>query len=234
VGKSYSKKENTKEAQKGNRSKPSYKKNGELAIAYNIAYNRVTNFLDNLTETSCELRKRFQEHHIKVGLIKNIAQMKAFSLFDNNGYIDEKSYTIYAELMHFLFKEKAKTINTTIIDHYIPIINLCLLKLWRFRDYHSHYHHSNFGLYFEYQQQCAFINIFNNASNEVRANYSEETFQLYDQLFDSYKFFEKQKARFIINGECINIFLSLFLTKSEMNRFLSDRDKPGKQACKII
>lgn len=236
------------EKKKDNRSQPTYEKNGELAIAYNIAYNRVSLFLDNLSATKSELRSRFQDHNKKVELADKIDRMQKCSLFSNDACVDEKSYSIYVELMHLMFNQKAKTTNTKIIDGYIPIINLFLLKLWRLRDYHSHYHHSDFGLYFNEDQQKVFYDprtghnddkvynhttrrkdnykegIFNTATNQTKANYSKETFRLYDDLFDTFKFFDKKGNQYKINGEGINIFLSLFLTKREMHRFLSDRE----------
>lgn len=217
------KKENKGEEKIGNRSKPTLDKNGELAIAYNIAYNRISIFIENLTSGHTELRDWFQKYHDENKLSDAISQMRKISLFDNETEFTEKSYTVYVELMYFLFKEKAKTINTEIIDRYIPIINLCLLKLWRLRDYHSHYYHSDFGLFFSNNQQWTFKEIFNVADNQVRSNYNKNTFELYDKLFDSFKFFEKKGDQFKIKGEGINIFLSLFLTKREMSRFLSDR-----------
>ena len=214
-------KDQLKKEKKDSRSIPTITKNGELAIAYNIAYNRLSNFIKNLTNEPYDLRALFQERNKTNGLSSGIGFMSKRSLFEDS--ISEKSHSIYAELMFLLFKEKAKSTNTEFIDTYIPIVNLVLLKLWRFRDYHAHYHHSDLGLYFSAKQKEKLEYVFDIAIAHVQANYSQGTYKLFKEKA---KFFKEVVAdkKYKITVEGINIFLSLFLTKGEMTRFLKDRE----------
>ena len=183
---------------------PTIEKNGELAVFYNLAYNRVSSFIMLHEKNGKELRALFKEGDIP------------HERFTENLLSD----STYTNLKIYLWREQKGGSIKFVKPWEKEMINHMLHLLWRLRDFYSHYWHDNSGIVVFNERFRAFIiEKFNEAVTSYSSRYSFA--QKYNQnrppiMIDS------ENNRLTRDG--INFFLSFFLAKSQMELFMNSRE----------
>jgi len=183
---------------------PTIEKNGELAVFYNLAYNRVSSFIMLHEKNGKELRALFKEGDIP------------HERFTENLLSD----STYTNLKIDLWREQKGGSIKFVKPWEKEMINHMLHLLWRLRDFHSHYWHDNSGIVvFDERFRAFIIEKFNEAVTSYSSRYSFA--QKYHQnrppiMIDS------ENNRLTRDG--INFFLSFFLAKSQMELFMNSRE----------
>ncbi|MCD4792546.1 MAG: hypothetical protein K8R54_04880 [Bacteroidales bacterium] len=180
-----------------NYSIPEYGKNGELALFYNIAYNRINLFIAHFEEKSnkkkWEIRKLFKDEE---DIYKPILK-------------DET----YIKLKEFVFRD-IKGGDRHITENERKQYNQLLFLLLRVRDYHSHYYHSDTGLY-----------VYNKFTKQYLEKKCELAKQAYPGTEENYRDFVIFDDNDKLTDQGINFFLGFFLTKGMMNLFSDNRER---------
>lgn len=186
-------------------SQPTLEKNGELALFYNLAYNRISEYI-KLQEKNAEdeLRKYFGDNDIS-------HEKFSESLFSESTYTNLKIY---------LWKEQKGGKIKYIKPWEKQMINHMLHLLWRLRDYHSHYWHDDSGIVIFKEDFRAFL-----------VEKFNEALTSYETRYPFAKKYYKDQPPILINPitnkfniEGINFYLSFFLTKSQMELFMNNRE----------
>ena len=141
------KKHTTKVKANQRRSVPELHKNGELAVFYNIAYNRTSNFIKTIqrkdkAQDFTEIRDIFFPKHSETNERKKQLDFKELN-FKMKGMTDRT----YSELKVFFWNTPKGRNIRYVTPQDIKEINHVLLLLVRLRDYHSHYWHEETAIY---------------------------------------------------------------------------------------
>lgn len=191
--------------QSPNYSFPSSEKNGELALFFNLAYNRINKFILTLQPELDNQNKGGNPWEIRY-LLFDYGKLNDCKERIEKSLLNDSVYALFKELV---LKDKTGK-NRYAAPGDIKTINHVLLLLLRLRDYHSHYWHEkttlvNFQLkkYLQSKLETA-----KNAYNETGG---------------------KIKPFDIFDGDClnsngINFFLGFFLTKGMMQLFMGQRE----------
>lgn len=186
-------------------SQPTLEKNGESALFYNLAYNRISEYI-KLQEKNAEdeLRKYFGDNDIS-------HEKFSESLFSESTYTNLKIY---------LWKEQKGGKIKYIKPWEKQMINHMLHLLWRLRDYHSHYWHDDSGIVIFKEDFRAFL-----------VEKFNEALSSYESRYPFAKKYHKDQPPILINPitnkfntEGVNFYLSFFLTKSQMELFMNNRE----------
>ena len=196
-------------------------KTPEYAVFYNIAYWWISDMLKRLyknTDTSMhEETSPFIDRFIADG--KNID----FSTLSNADYIKLRDYLWKGYMFD---KNKSGSIITSKDK---VLIHRMIAKLTEIRNFHSHYWHDNVNLKFDFELKKWIEDLHDYAVNKLRIQYSKEI-ERYESNKNS--LFNKHGSDYFITQEGRNFFLSFFLKKSEISRFMQQRkgckrnDKP--------
>lgn len=205
---------------------PSYEKNGELALFYNLAYNRTDAFI-----------KKSERKTGSEDIIRNLFTgpgNKMQELLEKNWQVHLFCESTYADLNLFLFKEETGKMIRRVSPEDIRNINKTLFYLLRIRDYQSHYWHSDAGLYMD-ENYAAFINhkmALAVGSYEYKILPKISQVKVFDDnrvYHDDIVFFKlrdidgaSRPGMKLFNG--INFFLSFFLTTGLMEVFMNNRE----------
>ncbi len=196
-------------------------KTPELCLFYNIALDRINNLVS------------FYE-----GREVYVEQLN----WENQGIVNTQQFSTntYLNLQVYLWKEPLSDRFSTIKAHDIEIINKFLHKLVDLRNYHSHYYHDSEACKFPPALVNFVVNQFEKAKNELYARHPN--FQVYleeleydeveferggkkcKDVYRHFEFFDPEHPNYI-TPEGKNFFLSFFLLKGEMNKFLKKRSR---------
>lgn len=187
-------------------SQPTIDKNGELTLFYNYAYNRISDLI--------RLQEKGAKSELRDYFGKNEINHEVFTT-------DLFSESTYTNLKIYLWKEQKGGRIKFVKPWEKEMINQMLHLLWRLRDYYSHYWHDDSGIVIFNENFRAFlIEKFNIALTSYEARYPFA------------KKFHNDQPPILINPttskfniEGINFFLSFFLTKSQMELFMNNRER---------
>lgn len=190
---------------------PSEEKNGELALFYNLAYNRISKF------TQAKNTSLFnQEFEIRDLFFPKNSQQDRADFEENRIYEMLFSESTYADLKLYLFKEAQGPTIRWVNQADIKIINLMLLQMLRLRDYHSHFYHDDFAIWVCEDLKSFLLKKYKTAVNSYLPKYSNINYLSEDKgIF--------QKGNAMLNYTGINFFLSFFLSRGQMELFMSNR-----------
>lgn len=199
------------------RSVPEIYKNGELAVFYNLAYNRTGNFIKTIqrkdkAQEFTEIRQLFFPKHSETGIRK-----EKINLNDLDKKITDLTDRTYSELKVFFWNTpKGKNIRFVTPEE-IKEINHILLLLLRLRDYHSHYWHADTAIHLTNTTRVVLDRSFKIAVNSYQplVNFAIDVTP-YESCWD-----KKNDKKLSILG--INFFLGFFLTRSQMELFMKSR-----------
>lgn len=207
----------TKEERPKEYSIPSLEKNGELALFYNLAYNRISKFIatKNNFEGGWELRDLF--------FVKNNNQTRTD--FDGSKITENLFYeSTYADLKLYVFKESQGPRIRWVSPADIKIMNLILLQLLRLRDYFSHFYHDDFSLWV-CQDLKSYID---HKFKVVKEGYQPKYAEIPSEHFDIFEIGTQK-----LNNNGFNFFLSFFLTRGQMEAFLGNRQYFKEKGIKV-
>ncbi|WP_299682863.1 hypothetical protein [uncultured Dokdonia sp.] len=199
------------------RSVPSLHKNGELAVFYNLAYNRTSTFIKTIQRKDkahefTELRDVFFPMHSETGIRKSHIDE---TILDNK--IKGLTDRAYSELKVFLWNAaKGKNIRF-VTPQDIKEINHVLLLLLRLRDYHSHFWHEDTALYPTPTTRLVLDRTFQIAVH----SYQPQIDFAVDVTLLTHCWDTKDANKLGTMG--INFFLVFFLTKGQMELFMKSR-----------
>ncbi|HAF28485.1 MAG TPA: hypothetical protein DCG75_05495 [Bacteroidales bacterium] len=196
-------------------------KTPEYAVFYNIAYWWMSEMLKRLyknTDTSIhEDTSPFIQRFVNDGEEINS------SIFSDADYIKLRDYLWKG----YLFDKNKSGSIITFKDK--VIIHKIIAKLAEIRNFHSHYWHDNSILKCDEDLKSWIDFLHNYAVDKLRVEYSKEI-ERYESNRDN--LFDMHGSDYFITQEGRNFFLSFFLKKSEMSRFMQQRkgckrnDKP--------
>ncbi|MDI9364241.1 MAG: hypothetical protein QM541_04765 [Flavobacterium sp.] len=197
-----------------NYSNPDYDKNGELALFYNLAYNRINlliaHFEDKPDKHTWELRNLFFEGD--ADMVEN--KLNQVLLKDET----------YLKLKLFVFRD-VKGGDTYITQSEREIYNYLLLLLMRVRDFHSHYYHEDSGLY-----------VYNDSAKKYLEGKFENAKQAYPIIeragIKAFIVFDTN-SKLKLTDQGINFFLSFFITKGVMTLFMNNRERLKDKGVKM-
>lgn len=222
------------------------KKTGELALYYNLAFNRVCQFLYNTADATDRKAlddaagKDYEADAIRYFLFKKPGNVehregKIYTRFDRKLF----SERVYGRFKELVLKEKSGGKGGKINDitqHDILRINKILAFLLRVRDMHSHYYHENTIGSIDLE-----IKKFLDDKLEIaKASYPYANpgeampFNLYTENAGTSTEGRPWKS-YSLTAHGVNFFLSFFLTRSMMMQFMGQREglkrsKAGKNA----
>ncbi|TCI95087.1 hypothetical protein [Tenacibaculum sp. M341] len=199
------------------RSVPAIFKNGELAVFYNLAYNRTSNFINTIQKKDNahqfkEIRHLFFPLHYGTE-----TQKEKIDFEDLKKPIHGLTNRTYSELKVFLWNAvKGKNIRFVTPEE-ITEINHILLLLLRLRDYHSHYWHEESAIYPTKEARIVLDRTFNIAlrSYQPQINFAIDV----TPLKNCWNVKDERK----LSNMGINFFLSFFLTRGQMELFMKSR-----------
>lgn len=199
------------------RSVPELYKNGELAVFYNLAYNRTSNFIKTIQRKDkakelTEIRELFFPKHATSG-----NQKEKIDLNDLDTPLKVLTNRTYSELKVFFWNTpKGKNIRFVTPEE-IKEINHILLLLLRLRDYHSHYWHGEIATYPTHTARLVLERTFKIAVNsyQPQVNFAIDVTP-YESCWD-----KKNEDKLSTLG--INFFLGFFLTRGQMELFMKSR-----------
>ena len=194
----------------------------EFTVFYNVAFFRMAGFLNHLRAGSYEKDKNHLESSFKTWLnkIKN----------DN----DDLPSRAYSELRRYLWKGYLTEKNTSGYELTTTDINYVremLKKLYNIRNFHSHIWHNNNVLEFSPGLKSFIEDLHDHAKNSFAEKYMRELDE-YVKKTQDFTFFCDVDGSPMITQEGRTFFLSFFLTRGEMSRFLQQKrgskrnDKP--------
>lgn len=198
------------------RSVPDIHKNGELAVFYNLAYNRTSNFIKTIQRKDkvkefTEIRQLFFPKHAETGNQKEKISFKELDV-----KLKGLTERTYSELKVFFWNTpKGKNIRYVTPEE-IGEINHILLLLLRLRDYHSHYWHEETATFPTNTARIVLDRTFNVAvkSYQPKINFAIDVTPA--NCWD-----EKNSKKLSTLG--INFFLSFFLTRGQLELFMKSR-----------
>jgi hypothetical protein len=193
-------------------------KTAELALFYNLAYDRIASFIAK--------ENKINKKHVE-SIIKN---------FDEPDSKIDLSQPTYIKLKGYLWKgyeDDRNSCGTAITHEEIAIVKSLLTKLFQIRNFQSHYYHSNEHLKFSHPVKVFINKLYQNAQDSLAERYPAEIKKYKniirerhanqsgrEELFIS---IEDEENLFWITREGKNFLLSLYLTKGEMTKFLKQR-----------
>lgn len=196
-------------------------KTSEYAVFYNIAYWWISDMLKRIyknTDTSAHGETSpFIQRFIVDGEDINTSKIS------DADYIKLRDYLWKG----YLFDKNKSGSIITFSDK--VFIHKMIAKLAEIRNFHSHYWHDNSVLKFDEDLKNRIENLHDYAVNKLRVEYSKEI-EKYEERRDN--LFDKHEGNYFITQEGRNFFLSFFLKKSEISRFMQQRkgckrnDKP--------
>lgn len=194
-------------------------KTAELSLFYNLALDRINNLISFYEEKSVQVEKLDLEN--------------ADTHFKPDTYLQLKVY---------LWKEEVSGRYAQVNEEDRKILNLFLKKLVDLRNFHSHYYHESNVLLFPKQLSEKMKWLFEKSKKQLVEK--NPSFQKYiDELeigevkfkrkdgsegVDKYLHFKFFEADGTITPEGKNLFLSFFLLKGEMSKFLKKRPRSKK------
>lgn len=194
-------------------------KTPELALFYNLACDRIAGFIG-------------REEGIEAGEVIN--RIKSFGGNMPSG--GDFSMATYVKLKNYLWKGYIYDRNssgTPINDREIGFLKQILYKLDQIRNFQSHYYHSDEVLKFDKDLMHFVKRLYERAIYSLMEAYPAEVSEYWNRIQDRLKdnpggseLFSKSKDEediFWLTREGKNFFLSLFLTRGEMKRFLKQR-----------
>lgn len=199
------------------RSVPELHKNGELAVFYNIAYNRTSNFIKTIqrkdkAQEFTEIRDLFFPKHSETNERKRQLDFSALS-FKMKGMTDRT----YSELKVFFWNTpKGKNIRY-VTPQDIEEINHILLLLLRLRDYHSHYWHEETAIYPTNTARIVLERMFEIA---LRSYQPQISFAIDVSPYEDCWDFKDDRKLSTIG---IDFFLGFFLTRGQMELYMKSR-----------
>ncbi|WP_075343894.1 hypothetical protein [Tenacibaculum agarivorans] len=217
------------------RSVPTLHKNGELAVFYNLAYNRTSNFIRTIQRKDkanefTEIRQIFFPKHFETGKQKENIDWDDLN-YKMNGITDRT----YSELKVFFWNTPKGNNIRFITPEEIKEINHILLLLLRLRDYHSHYWHEETAISPSKTARVVLDRTYKIAlaSYQPKINFALDVLH-YDTCWNP-----KKPERLSTLG--IDFFLSFFLTRGQMELYMKSRqylnrggyNKPPTQQGKI-
>jgi len=204
---------------------PNYQKNtadttAELCLFYNLAFDRIQDLLFSYEQKKIEI--------------------ESFNTFTGEQLCQQHfSKQTYLCLKVYLWKEPVSRRYTQIKQHDICMVNTILQKLVHLRNFHSHYYHDASVLQFPHDL-VSFIALQLQTVKQKLAAKQPECAGYYGELEkdikeygppdgekkqDVYKHFYFFDGNGYIQPEGKNFFLSFFLVKGEMQRFLKKRKR---------
>lgn len=190
----------------------------ELCLFYNMALDRINDVIST-----------YENNEIAIETIEDWDNFKGF-----------KDSTYY-HLQAYLWKEKVSQNYAIVRDNEKKLIHLFLQKLVDIRNFQSHYYHDSTVLKFPEILIDFIYNIFFKIKNELEfqnPNFSEHFETLKEDIkeftkdnnvkTDIYYHFDYFDKNGFIKEEGKNFFLSFFLLKGEMNKFLKKRNRCKK------
>lgn len=201
---------------------PTIEKNGELAVFYNLAYNRLCKFIE------------LYEGKPKNGKDYDLRQVYG-KLNNNNKNIDDK---LFENKTYFAINERIlderKGGNVMIDSEMITRTNIILLQFIKLRDFFSHYYHQDtrrsvpkeFASWLNYKCQIA-------RESYPEGNRKKLEFKVINEFtppkdssktYYSITYQNSDNQRKFDNGQGVDFFLSFFLPRSFMNEYLSLRE----------
>lgn len=200
-------------------------KTPEYAVFYNIAYWWVSDFLKSLYEPH---NKKSQQENHSDNYSKYIYR---FNQEENNPSLSDADYL---KLKDYLWKGYLFAKNSTNIDVSEKdkrMIHQMIRKLADIRNFHSHYWHENSNLECD-KEFCIWINFLHNyALDQLQKEFPKEV-DKYKEKRKSNSLFDTYNGKNFISQDGRNFFLSFFLKRSEISRFMQQRtgckrnDKP--------
>ena len=194
------------------RSSPSIEKNGELAVFYNMAYNRMSKLIADFERkekgsvTFNELRDLF--------FPAGVDSITEDSLCNAIGGLSNRTYT---ELKVMLWNEPLSKKLRFVTQEEREIINHLLLTLLRLRDYHSHYYHHQLAL-IPYPKARGFLE----QKFDIACKSYRPTLSIADPIIEHFSLWNHKEPQYLgMHG--INFFLSFFLTRGQMELFMKAR-----------
>lgn len=197
------------------RSIPSLQKNGELALFYNMAYNRTSEFIRTIQKM--DKASEFEEIRL-IFFPKHSTGNQKEEITDNE--LSEKlnglTERTYSELKVFIWNEtKGKDIRFVTREE-ITELNHILLLLLRLRDYHSHYWHDDIGI----KPTAIARGVLERHYNIALKTYQPQIPNAIDvsklSLWD-----KKNSQKLSTSG--VDFFLGCFLTMGQMELFMKSR-----------
>ncbi|CAL2095751.1 conserved protein of unknown function [Tenacibaculum sp. 190524A02b] len=199
------------------RSVPSIHKNGELAVFYNLAYNRTSNFIKTIqrkdkAQEFTEIRYIFFPKHSESG-----KQKEKIDWNDLNHKINGLTDRTYSELKVFFWNTVKGNNIRFVTPEEIKEINHILLLLLRLRDYHSHYWHEETAIY----PSNTARNVLDRTYKIALASYQPKINFAIDVLHYDTCWNAKKPEKLSNLG--IDFFLSFFLTRGQMELYMKSR-----------
>lgn len=194
----------------------------EFTVFYNIAFFRVAGLLNHLLNNSYELDKN------------KLETVYAQYLKESRSGKDKLPDDAYSKLRRYLWKGYLTEKNSSgyeLTDSDKSTIQEMLWKLLQIRNFQSHYWHDNSELEFSKGLKEFICQLHETAKLSLSEKYAQQLPD-YDKNYRDRPFFFNVDGKEFITQEGRTFFLSFFLTKGEMARFLQLRkgskrnDKP--------
>jgi len=196
-------------------------KTPEYAVFYNIAYWWISDMLKRLYKNT-DISKH-EETSPFIDRFINDGQNIDSPIFSDADYIKLRDYLWKGYMFDKNKSGSIITFNDKVLIHKM------IAKLAEIRNFHSHYWHDNANLKFDFELKKWIEDLHDYAVNKLRIEYSKEI-ERYESKKDN--LFDKHGSDYFITKEGRNFFLSFFLKKSEISRFMQQRkgckrnDKP--------
>jgi hypothetical protein len=182
----------------------------EFTVFYNMAYFRMAGVVNHLLGNKYESNKDKLETQFTEWLAKTK---------------DDSDEKVFAGLRDYIWKgfkiNKNSSGNVLTQDDKDLIIEL-LTRLCEIRNFQSHIYHDNCVLVFSEQLKKRISDLHDDAALSFMNQYPNEV-DFYEGKYKERPFFGNHNNQFFITSEGKTFFLSFFLTRGEMSRFLQQR-----------
>ncbi len=171
--------------------------------------------------------------------IKDAIHKKEEKNFGNDQSIQFDNELLYPILADYLWKSYEFSKNSSgrqFDDEDIIFINDIINKLFDVRNFQSHYYHDNEALVFKKETAERIEKLYNHAkysfseksSNDI--SLMEDSIKKIRKTTNEISLFNEHNSKWYISQDGVMFFISFFLTKSEMNRYLDNciQTKQGK------
>lgn len=188
------------------------KKEGELAIYYNLAVDNIERFLKRIMADSSDDIEGDDGQSKKIGEL-----------------LDKCTDENYLYLRQYLYKGNKQNKNTS--GHIISAIEKSIIrkmieKVEAIRNFHSHYWHDNKVLQFDEQLRCFVKDQYDYALQEIKQDKRGEARLFEDEkkkANNKFDLFNKVASSYFITVEGRIFFLSFFLNRGEMQQLMQMR-----------
>ncbi|MDQ2177120.1 hypothetical protein [Marinifilum sp. D714] len=200
-------------------------KTPEYAVFYNIAYWWISDFLKSLYAPYMKNAQSENQSDDYSKYINKFITEEATSTLSDADYLKLRDYLWKG----YLFAKNSTNINVSEKDK--RMTHQMIQKLSDIRNFHSHYWHENSNLECE-KEFCNWIDYLHDyALDQLQKEYPKEV-DKYKEKRKSNSLFDHHDGKHFISQDGRNFFLSFFLKRGEISRFMQQRtgckrnDKP--------